>query len=162
MSPESQRWILMPLSFFIAFVLAIFPLPEILNWFRPEWVVLVLVYWIITLPAATGLIMAWTVGLFLDVLRGALIGQNALALSLVTFLALLLYSHLRSHTLLYQCGLIFLLVGMNQLVLAWSTNLINGQSGEMGFLVPALCSAAAWPWLKGFMDVTRRRLGAYS
>ena len=162
MSPESQRWILMPLSFAGAFVLAILPFPEVMNWFRPEWTLLALVYWIICLPAYSGLLTAWTVGLLLDVLRGDLIGQNALALSLVAFLGLMLYRRLRTYSVWQQSALIFLLTGMNQLVLAWSNNWITGQTGEIGFLVPALCTALIWPWLKGFMDVLRRRLGIYS
>lgn len=162
MSPESQRWILMPLSFAVAFVLAIIPFPDFMSWFRPEWTLLVLVYWIICLPAYSGLFTAWIVGLLLDVLRGDLIGQNALALSLVAFLGLLLYRRLRSYSMWQQGALIFLLAGMNQLVLAWSNNWITGQGGDMGFLIPALCTALIWPWIKGVMDALRRRVGIYS
>ena len=46
------------LTFFVAYVLAVVPLPDWLMWGRPEWVALTLVYWVIALPHRVGIATA--------------------------------------------------------------------------------------------------------
>ena len=79
------------LSFILALSLTIIPLPNIIEGLRPEFVSLTLIYWCMALPSRVGLGSAWTAGLFLDVLRDTLLGQHALALTLVAFFILQLH-----------------------------------------------------------------------
>ena len=44
------------LTFLVAFVLAVLPLPAWLLWGRPEWVALTLIYWCIALPQRVGIL----------------------------------------------------------------------------------------------------------
>ena len=72
------RWVI-AISFLLAFLLAGIPLPSELQRFRPDWVAMVLIYWCMALPHRIGIGVGWTVGLLLDIGRGALLGQHALA-----------------------------------------------------------------------------------
>ena len=83
------------LTFMVAYVLAILPLPPWLQWGRPEWVALTLIYWSIALPERVGIATGLVLGVGLDVLEGAVMGQNALALMVVVALSLVLYQRLR-------------------------------------------------------------------
>ena len=74
------------LTFMVAYVLAILPLPPWLQWGRPEWVALTLIYWSIALPERVGIATGLVLGVGLDVLEGAVLGQNALALMVVVAL----------------------------------------------------------------------------
>ena len=65
------------LTFLVAFVLAVLPLPFWLQWGRPEWVVLTLIYWCIALPQRVGIATGLVMGVGMDVLEGAILGQNA-------------------------------------------------------------------------------------
>ena len=137
-------WVILG-SFFVAFILALLPLPDWLLWGRPEWVALTLIYWVIALPHRVGLVTALLAGAFLDVLEGAIIGQNAFALAVVALLSLTLYQRLRVFSLLQQCGVVFILIGINQLVCQWVQNLEGAGGGRQLFLLPAVSSAVLWP-----------------
>mgnify|MGYP000530709740 CR=1 FL=1 len=103
-------------SFLVAYVLAVIPMPQWLLWARPEWVALTLIYWTIALPHRVGILTGLVLGIILDALEGAVLGQNAFALVVVALLSLTLYQRLRVYSLWQQAGVVFLLVGINQLI----------------------------------------------
>ena len=55
-------WVIV-LSFFLAYLLAIVPFPEWAMNYRPEWVPMVLIYWVMALPYRIGIGSAWCAGL---------------------------------------------------------------------------------------------------
>ena len=79
---------LLPLgTLIIALLLSILPLPEVIVFLRPDWVAIVLVYWSLFKPGHFGFLTAFWLGLVLDTLYGSLLGQHALALLAVTYIA---------------------------------------------------------------------------
>jgi rod shape-determining protein MreD len=145
------------LTFLVAYVLAVLPLPEWLQWGRPEWVALTLIYWCIALPQRVGIATGLVLGVGLDVLEGALLGQNALALIAVALLSLILYQRLRVYSLWQQAGVVFMLVGINQLICQWVQNLEDIRALPRLFLLPALSSALLWPVVLHILRSLRRR-----
>ena len=137
-------WVILA-SFLVAAVLAVMPLPQWLLWWRPEWLALVLIYWVIALPHRVGLLTALLLGIVLDVLEGAVMGQNALALSAVAASGLVLYQRLRVFNLTQQAAVVFMMVGVNQLLCNWIENLQGTGAQSALFLLPALSSALMWP-----------------
>ena len=120
---ESQGYWVILLSFVAAYVLAVLPLPQWLLWGRPEWTALALIYWTIALPHRVGIVTGLLLGVGLDVLEGAVLGQNAFALVVVALLSLILYQRLRVYSLWQQAGVVFVLIGINQLICQWVQNL---------------------------------------
>mgnify|MGYP001829119680 CR=1 FL=1 len=143
-------------SFTSALVLAVLPLPQWLLWGRPEWVALVLIYWVIALPHRVGLATALVVGMVLDVLEGAVMGQNAFALVVVATLSLTLYQRLRVFSLGQQAAVVFVLVGINQMICQWVQNLQGAGAGTLFFLLPAFSSALLWPFVLQSLRSMRR------
>ena len=133
------------LTFLVAYVLAVMPLPPWLQWVRPEWVALTLIYWCIALPHRVGIATGLLLGVGLDVLEGAVLGQNAFALVVVALLSLILYQRLRVYSLWQQAAVVFLLVGINQLICQWVQNLQDMSVLPSLFLLPAFSSALVWP-----------------
>ena len=148
-------WVILA-SFFCALILAVVPVPGWLAWGRPEWVVLVLVYWVIALPQRVGLITALLLGLMLDIVEGAVMGQNAFALIVVALLALLLYQRLRVFSLTQQAGVVFVLAGINQMICQWVQNLEGAGADTLLFLLPAFSSALLWPFVLHLLRGLRR------
>ena len=137
-------WVIL-LTFLVAYVLAVLPLPQWLLWARPEWVALAVIYWTIALPHRVGIATALLLGVGLDVLEGAVIGQNAFALVVVALLSLILYQRLRVYSLVQQAGVVFVLIGINQLICQWVQNLEGVGAPTLLFLLPAFSSALLWP-----------------
>jgi len=143
-------------TFFVAYVLAVLPLPAWLAVGRPEWLALVLIYWCIALPQRVGIITGLMLGLGLDVLEGAVIGQNGLSLLLVALLSLLLYQRLRVYSLWQQSAVVFVLVGVNQLLCQWVQSLEGIGAPSLLFLLPAVSSALLWPLVLPVLRQLRR------
>ena len=84
MNPAQGGWLILA-SLVVAMVLAIFHLPETwpqwLGWLRPAWVPLFVFFWVMALPHRLGLVSAWIVGIFVDVLFGDPIGLNGAVLA---------------------------------------------------------------------------------
>jgi rod shape-determining protein MreD len=151
-------WVILA-SLLVAAVLAILPVDRALAWWRPEWLLLVLVYWTIALPHRVGLLTALCVGLPVDVMEGAPLGQNMLALGVVVVLAQLMYQRLRIFSLTQQALVLFVLTGVHQLIEQWLQGLQGLQAGGatgFRFLLPALTSALLWPPLFVLLRGMRR------
>ena len=149
-------WVIF-LSLFIAYLLAIVPFPEWAMNYRPEWVPIVLIYWIIALPYRVGIGSAFVAGLVLDVLEGSTLGVNALALVVVAYVALSLHQRMRMFSALQQSGLVLALVGLNLMLCNW-LQILTGQSvpSNLMFLMAALTSAVIWPSLFQLLRQIRR------
>ena len=145
MQGGSQGYWLIVTSFAVAYVLAVLPMPQWLMWLRPEWVALILIYWAIALPHRVGIFTALALGVMLDALEGAVLGQNAFSLVVVALLCQTLYQRLRVFSVLQQAGTVFVVIGINQLVCQWVQNLEGVGRPSLLFLLPALSSALLWP-----------------
>lgn len=159
MSDNAEGYWVILLSLLVALVFAVLPLARSLAWWRPEWLLLVLVYWSIALPHRVGLFTALAVGLMLDVLEGAVLGQNMLALGVVVTVAQLMYQRLRLFSLPQQAAVLFVLAGIHQLIVQWVQNLQGAGAQNFAFLLPALSSALLWPLLMPLLRGLRRGFG---
>ncbi len=73
------------LTVIVALALSVLPLPLWLAAVRPAFLVLTVMYWSIAAPRTGGIALGFFCGLALDVFRGAVLGQNALALTAITY-----------------------------------------------------------------------------
>jgi len=85
MSRARNPWLL-PLSVFVALLLGLLPLPELLLPLRPYWLALVVAYWVIEDPDRVGLGFAFAMGLLADLAFGGLLGEQALRLVVMAFI----------------------------------------------------------------------------
>jgi rod shape-determining protein MreD len=141
----------LPNGFFIllflllAFPLSVFPLPLSLQWWRPEFLALFAIYFALEAPEKFGVILAWCAGLFLDIVEGNILGQSAIALSVIVYIVLLQYQRIRMFSVLQQMALVGMLVAISQLVSYWVQALSDQPAHGMQFLQSALSSALCWP-----------------
>jgi rod shape-determining protein MreD len=144
------------LSFVTAFVLTIIPLPAILDIFSPEFITLTLIYWCMALPNRIGLGTAWTAGLFLDVLRDTLLGQHALALTLVAFFILQLHQRIRVFPLWQQAISIGVLVLIQVALVLWIKGIMGEKTDIWVALLPVFTTSLFWPPVFLLMRYLRR------
>jgi rod shape-determining protein MreD len=103
--------------------------------------------------------MAWCLGLLLDVLEATPLGTNALGMALIAFLVLTIHQRLRMYPIPQQCLMVFLLLGINQMLVHFIKQLLGADTAGFSYLWPALTSAVAWPFVSGLLDRLNRKLG---
>ena len=145
------------LTFFLAYFLAIVPFPDWAMVYRPEWVPMVLIYWVMALPYRVGIGWAWLAGIVLDILEGSTLGLNALALVIIAYVTLSLHLRLRMFSTFQQAGIVSVLIGINLIVSHW-LQLLTGQTvlNNIMFLIATLTSAVIWPSLFQILRQIRR------
>ncbi len=143
-------------SLFAAFALSIFPLPAAFEPYRPDWVAMTVIFWIISLPGWVGIGAAWLAGILLDTLQGSLLGQHAVALTVPAYIAFRLHRRIRVFPIWQETFAVFLLLIIYHLILLW----IDGATGRpvsLEYLTPILTSAAIWPlWVSVLNAVVRQ------
>ena len=140
----------------IAMLLTILPMPEWARPFRPQWVTLVMLYWAIALPHRVGVGSGFVAGIILDVLTGTLLGQHALGLSVVTFVAIQLHQRIRVFPFWQQSLGILVLLVMEHLLALWVTGATRGISPGLIYWSVPLIGALLWPWVFVTLRKVRR------
>ena len=160
MNPFKGGWLIL-LSLFVAMVLAVMHLPESwpqwLGWLRPNWLVLVVFFWVIELPDRIGLITAWIVGLTVDALVAAPLGFNGFILASVTYVAWRFFERLRMYSVLQQCSVVFFMVFAAEVLSVFARYASSTQWGAELLVIP-IVSTIAWPFLYVLLDRFRTRV----
>jgi rod shape-determining protein MreD len=129
----------------LALFLSVVPVPAWFDAARPAFLVLTVLYWSIAVPRAGGLTLGWMAGLALDIFQGSLLGQHALALSLVTYLAVREHQKIRSKPVFQQSLIVMGLLFVYEFVVF----AIDGWSGHVLFgpvrWLQTLTGAVLWP-----------------
>lgn len=133
------------MSFVLAAVFEVLVLPEGLLKFRPEWLALILIYWLIRHPEQVGITTAVIFGLFMDVISGSVLGVHVLAYSVIAYLVLSMHQRLKMFPVIQQSFVVFFLVGISLMIVYLLSVMLNGAGGGLSYLWLALTSAIAWP-----------------
>jgi rod shape-determining protein MreD len=136
---------------FVALLLSILPLPAWLQVIRPAFLVLAVLYWSTMAPFVAGMALGFLGGLALDVFQGSLLGEHALALSFLTYLALRLNLLMRAKPIFEQSLYVLLaLVGYESLL--WVIDGWTGRSLSSPLRwVHTLTGALIWPLVVGVL-----------
>jgi len=144
-------------TFCIALMLTILPLPEWARPFRPQWATLTLIYWAMALPHRVGVGTGFVLGIALDVLTGTLLGQHALGLSIVAYATVKLHQRTRLFPLWQQSLVVLALLVAEHLVRLWVMGATREEPPGLRYWLVPLIGAALWPWLFILLRDVRRR-----
>ena len=143
MSVDSRTRLL--LTAVVALILTVLPLPRWLDVVRPAFLVLTVIYWSVNAPRAGGLAIGFFAGLMLDVFQGPVLGEHALALSLITYIAVREHQRIRSKPAIQQAMIVFAALVVYEVVLF----MIDGWTGHPVTSpvrwVHTLSGALIWP-----------------
>lgn len=156
MRTNSSFKVVVPTMVF-ALMLHMLPLPDWLRYVRPEFVTLVVMYWVLAMPERVGVTIAWCVGLLLDVTQGAILGQHALGLVIVTYILQLEYQRIRVFSLVQQALVVFVLLLIKQVMVLWVYGLVGHAPNLQLYFLPSLIGAIIWPWVYLFLRNLRRK-----
>lgn len=151
-----RHWWVSVLSLAATLMLAVVPVPDLVAPLRPDWVAVVLLYWSLMAPRHFSLLTAFWMGIALDTLSGALLGQNALALLVVVYLAEKFHLRLRVFPVSQLAIAVLLLLGLYEFILFW----VDGMAGRTVPLVerwlPPFTGTLVWLALYVLFDRRER------
>lgn len=130
-----------------ALLLMILPMPDWARPFRPQWVTLVMIYWAIALPHQIGVGSGFLAGILLDVLTGTLLGQHALGLSVVMFIALQLHQRIRVFPFWQQSLGVLVLLLVEHLLALWVIGATRSATPGLQYWAVPPIGALLWPWV---------------
>ena len=126
-------------------MMTIMPLPDFFHGIRIEWVSLAIIFFSMMNVSLMGVIAAWTIGLLLDLLQGGLLGENALILSIISYLSYRFRFQVRVYPDWQLMIVTLFFLSFGNLISLW----IRGFSGRMLFVteewVSLFIAALIWP-----------------
>lgn len=163
--PRGQQLLLpvKPVFIWLSLLLAL-ALNMLMNmglWGRAAWqpdvLAVVLVFWTIHQPLRIGVGTAFVLGLLFDVHQGALLGQNALTYTFLSFLAIGIHRRLLWFSVPSQAAQVLpLFAGAH--ALAWLIRwLSNGATPGWWALLAPLLESALWPLISVLLLLPQRQ-----
>lgn len=138
-------------SLFIAFILWLIPLPQVLMIYRPLWLLLVMSFWVMLQPERLSIGFAWMIGLLQDALSGGLLGEQALAMALCAYMVAKFQRRLLLVPLWYQTLFILVLA----IIYLGFIFIVQGCIGQLPrqttFWFPVVTTAALWPCVRAIL-----------
>ncbi|HED14949.1 MAG TPA: rod shape-determining protein MreD [Gammaproteobacteria bacterium] len=145
MQTKVVPWHLVLVSLVAALWLTSVPLLKSLQSFWPDWVLLVLIYWNLTMPSRVGLGFAWLTGLVVDATQFALLGEHALEYVLVMLLAGYFRNRMVASSGLHQALLIFLMLLVSVIIEAVTATVLGRNLVFLNLLAVPFAGALLWP-----------------
>lgn len=131
-------------SLVAALLLQLLPLSGILLQIKPDFLLLVLLFWLMRAPSICNIGIAWTAGILMDLVTGDLFGQNALAYALTAFLAVMYQRRLILFTTLQQSVYVLLLLFVNQVILLLLKSFSGSEYFGWTYFVPSFTGIMLW------------------
>ena len=133
----------MALSMIIALAFNYLPWPD--SRFVPDLLALTLTFWCIHQPRKVNVGVCWLFGLMMDTVNGALMGQHALAYSLLGFGAHIIHRRVLWFPLWQQALHVLVLLLISQLTMVAVRMIAGGTYPGTLMFLSSFVSAALWP-----------------
>ena len=147
---------------FIAFTLIAALMVNLLPWSgpwlvaKPDFVALIVLYWCIQQPRKLGFAAAWLMGLIMDVAVGSLLGQHALAYSVLAFAGIVLHRRVLMFTMKNQILHVIPILLLNDLIVLVIRKLAGADFPGFGYFVGSLIAGALWPVMCFLLKLPQR------
>lgn len=135
------------LGLVVALVLTIIPLPSVFSMVRPAWVLLIILYTQCFFERYFKIFITFLIGLYVDVLTGAMMGQHVFALLVTTWFVSSRIQRFRYYSMAHQ----LCLIAVFSLIYQLNMYLVDALLGHAVFiwqiLVVPFTTVLFWPWL---------------
>ncbi len=144
----------------VALMLTMMPLPEAARPFRPDWLALVLVFWVMMLPRGISVGAAWMAGVVLDVAQGTPLGQHALALCVIAAVTARFHLQMRVFPVSQMTAAVLALLSLYQFLLFWINGVAGVTAPAVAYWGPLITGTILWPILSVVLSGIRYRTPA--
>ena len=151
----AHNGIIILLTFIVALTATIMPLPLEVDAFRPDWVLVVVLYWCLALPSKVNVITAWLLGLLIDILLGSILGIHAAAMALTVYIVAGNFQKIRNFSVWQQALIVGVLSALYHLIVFWLQRFLTDAVFLPHYLYPVITTVVLWPW--GFLLLRKIR-----
>lgn len=152
----SHNGVIILFTLLIAVMASIMPLPLSVDAFRPDWVLIVLMYWCMALPGRVNIITAWVMGFLLDVLLGSVLGVHAAAMAIAVYIVAENFQKIRNFSIWQQALITGVLAALYHLIVFWLQRFLIDASFLTSYLYPVISTIVLWPWVFYLLRKVRR------
>jgi rod shape-determining protein MreD len=152
----AHNGIIILLTLLIAIIASIMPLPLSVDAFRPDWVLIVLMYWCMALPDRVNIITAWVMGFLLDVILGSVLGVHAAAMAIAVYIVAENFQKIRNFSIWQQALITGVLAALYHLVVFWLQHFLINVAFLTSYLYPVITTIVLWPWVFYLLRKVRR------
>ena len=142
-------------SLVAAFFMNLFPWGT-WNWV-PDFVALTLVFWSIYQPRKVGIGIAFLMGLVMDVHSASLLGENALAYTLLSYFAITIHRRVLWFPATVQALYVLPLFLVMQIVQVLVQLAVTGKTPGWSYFVQSFVSTGIWPIVCWLLLAPQRR-----
>lgn len=132
------------LSLLAAFICLLIPWSGLALTLRPDFMLLVLLFWLLRAPNLCNVGTAWFMGLWVDLATGGIFGQYALAYTVTTFFAVLYQRRLVLFSSTQQLIYVFSLLFLSQLVMLILKAFGGHEFSGWSYFLPSITGALLW------------------
>jgi rod shape-determining protein MreD len=132
------------LSLILAFVFLLLPWSGVALKIRPDFILLVIIFWLIRAPNLCNVGTAWFLGLFVDLATGGIFGQFALAYTITAFFAITYQRRLVLFNHTQQLFYVFLLLIISQIVLLILKIFSGADALGWSYFISSIVGAILW------------------
>ncbi len=151
-SERAPPRVLLYVSSLIALFLSALPLPRFLDYLRPDFLLVVVVWFALAAPRAGGLAFAFFAGLVLDAFQGVVLGEHAFAFVCIAYLVHRFYLRIRMFPLGHQTLTVMSLLFFYQFILFWIDGVTGHPVTDWARWIPVLTGTIIWPILVGVLS----------
>lgn len=152
----AHNGVIILLTLLVAIMASIMPLPLSVDAFRPDWVLIVLIYWCMALPGRVNIITAWIMGFLLDVLLGSVLGVHAAAMAISVYIVAENFQKIRNFSIWQQALITGVLAALYHLVVFWLQRFLIDVTFLSSYLYPVITTIVLWPWVFYLLRKVRR------
>lgn len=146
-STQRDPFLAIVISVILASILMVYPLSYTLSGWRPLFMLMVMLFWVLCQPTWCGIWFAFATGIFADLLLDAPLGLNALSFILIAFLARFLTRERRILTFSNLWIITAIAIVAHLMLIFFAQILASVQFSFARHWIPVLTSILVWPVL---------------
>lgn len=154
---KTTNYFLMAISFLVAMILTLLPLPSFAIWLRPQWIFAFLLFWVLSSPEQCGIGVAWVVGVLMSLIMGTPFAEQAIVFVLLIYLVLKIHPVIAHMPSWQQAGAIAILAVLNAMLQGVILGFTGHSTHVALYGLSAITTALVWPGLSVILNHFRPR-----
>lgn len=153
MMRNTGSFLLIWLTIIVALVLSLLKLPIIVNNFVPNYVPMIVLYWVIFAPEKVNVGVSWLVGLLLDLLLGSTLGIHAAAMGFMAWIVVSQFQNIGFYSLLQKTIVVGTVNFIGQFLLFWIEHVFGVVTVDYDMFWSCLTTLILWPVFCGILNM---------